>query len=251
MNKTQLKKTLKIVSNILLYVFIAVCVFSVLFLLMGRGNHSGAMEIFGYQMLIVTTDSMAECEETDVSGYEIGSLPSRTLILVETLPEDPLEAQKWYAALGEGDVLTFRYVYTNQITITHRLVEKTPKDGGYILTLMGDNKATDATLLSQVIDTTETNSMNYVIGKVTGSSLFLGTILSFMRETLALVLIVILPCLVIIVCEIIKIIRAMGAEKAEREARERAEKEKEIAELRRRVAELEAEEKVNAKEDSE
>lgn len=241
MNTTRAKKISLTVANGLVFLFLIVCVLTVLFVLLGRNERDGGVEVFGYRLLIVTTDSMAESEETDVSGYEIGSLPSKTLIFVKTVPEDREEAKAFYEGLREGDVLTFRYVYTNQITITHRLIDKEPKDGGYILTLMGDNKSSQTHLSTQTIDTTEFNSMNYVIGKVTGSSFLLGSILSFLKTPLALVLFIILPCLAIMIHEIVKLVRLAGAEKREREEKERAAKEEEILALRQKIAALEAE----------
>ena len=140
-----------------------------------------------------------------------------------------------------GDVLTFRYVYTSQVTITHRLVQKTPKDtGGYVLTLVGDNKNADTELLTQTIDTAKTNTMNYVIGKVTGSSYLLGVLLSILRRPIGIVLVIIVPCFIIILLEVFKIIGVVTAEKKKREQEEKIAKENELAELRRKLALLEA-----------
>lgn len=241
MNTTRAKKISLAVANGFVVLFLIICVTTVLFVLLGKNDRDGAVEIFGHKFLIVTTDSMAESEETDVSGFEIGSLPSKTLIVVKTVPEDAAEAKAFYEGLCEGDVLTFRYVYTNQITITHRLIGKAPKGDGYILTLMGDNKSSATHLATQTIDTTEFNSMNYVIGKVVGSSYFLGSVLSFLRTPVALVLLIILPCLAIMIHEIVKLVRLAGAEKREREENERAEKEAEILALKQKIASLEEE----------
>ena len=40
-----------------------------------------------------------------------------------------------------GDVLTFRYVYATQVTITHRITSITEEaNGEFIIELAGDNK---------------------------------------------------------------------------------------------------------------
>ena len=120
---------------------------------------------------------MDKCELTDVSGYRIKSIPVKSCIFVQVAPEDEEQKKEWYARLKVGDVLTFRYVYTRQETITHRIVSIEEKDsGGYIITLEGDNKNADSEQLRQTIDTSLTDSPNYIIGKVTGQSYFLGII---------------------------------------------------------------------------
>ncbi|MBE6655513.1 MAG: hypothetical protein E7609_01415 [Ruminococcaceae bacterium] len=241
MSKANAKKIITLTGNVLLYLFLGMCVLAVFFTLLGNRDADGALRLFGRELRLVTTDSMAACEQTDVSGYEVGSIPRLSLIVVETVPEDPKAAQAFYDALRVGDVLTFRYVYTSQVTITHRLVQKTPKDtGGYVLTLVGDNKNADTELLTQTIDTAKTNTMNYVIGKVTGSSYLLGVLLSILRRPIGIVLVIIVPCFIIILLEVFKIIGVVTAEKKKREQEEKIAKENELAELRRKLALLEA-----------
>ncbi len=240
MSRANAGKIFGVIGNILLYLFLGMCVLAVLVTLLGNRDADGAIRLFGRELRLVTTDSMAACEQTDVSGYEVGSIPRSSLILVEAVPEDPKAAQAWYDALKEGDVLTFRYVYTRQLTITHRLVQKSPKEtGGYVLTLVGDNKNTDTELLTQTIDTGETNTMNYVIGKVSGSSYPLGVLLSALRKPIGIVLVIIVPCFIIILLEVFKIIGVVTAEKKKREQEEKSAKENELAELRRKLALLE------------
>lgn len=239
MNKKTLKMIGNITLNVLLYVFLALCILSVVITVFSKKDVDGAAEVFGYQMRIVTSSSMEACELTDVSGYEIGSIPLRSMIFVETMPDDPTEATEWYRSLKVGDVLTFRYVYTTQVTITHRIVAITERAGSFIIELEGDNKNTEDGQITQVIDTSIPNNTNYVIGKVTGQAYLLGFLISLLTTTLGMIFIIILPCTVIIVLEVIKIVRTFGAEKKKREQQEKEQKENELAELRRRLAELE------------
>lgn len=240
MNKTRTKKIVNIVLNVLLYLFLAVCIFAVLVTLFSKQDTDGAKDIFGYELRIVTSDSMAPCELTDVSGYDIGSIPVRSLIIVKTMPTDPAEAEEWYRGLEAGDVLTFRYVYTTQVTITHRIatdVEET--EGGFIIKLEGDNKNSEDSQLYQTIDTSIPNNMNYVIGEVVAKSYVLGLIISLLMTPLGIVLAVILPCFVIIGLEVWKIAKTLLEEKKQAEKAEAEKKDKEIEDLRRRLAELE------------
>ena len=233
--KSKIKKILSIVSNVLLYTFLGVCVIVLALVVTGQ-NNDGATSVLGMQLRVVVSESMAPCEATDVSGFEIGSLPLNTMVFVEEKPEDPAELQQWYSELKVGDVLTFRYTYTTQVTITHRVKDIVAKDGGgYVITLTGDNRNAETHLGEQVIDTTEDeNGYNYVIGKVVGSSLLLGLLVSFMKTPLALVLIVIVPCVLIIALEVVKIAAMFGKEKNEKQKRQADE----IEELKRRLEEM-------------
>ena len=233
------KKICKIVSNVLLYLFLAVAVLCVIFTLITGRDSDGTANLFGYQMRIVTTDSMAACDQTDVSGFEIKSIPSRSLVFVEKVPESAEAAKEWYSSLKVGDVLTFRYVYTTQVTITHRIITITPKGDGYVIELEGDNKSADSELMTQVIDTTEQNSPNYVIGKVVGQSYFFGFLLSLLRQPIGIVLLVIVPCFIIILLEVIRIVGVVNGDRKQREQEEKKQKDMEIELLKERLAALE------------
>lgn len=199
------------------------------------------MELFGYEMRLVVSPSMEKCDETDVSGYEIKDIPVNSLVFIETVPEDEEESRDWYAALKVGDVLTFRYVYTTQETITHRIVEiEANENGGYTIVLEGDNKNSETGALQQVIDTSQTDSPNYVIGKVTGKSVALGYLITAVQSPWGLIFIVIIPCLIIIVIEIIRIAGVLSQKKKEAAKAEQQKKDEEIEELKRRLAAVES-----------
>ena len=239
MNKTA-KKVGKIVLNSLLYAFLAICIFLVFVTVVSKRDSDGAAEIFGYQMRVVVSDSMAANDLTDVSEYEIKDIPIRSMVFVQVMPEDPAEATAFYRGLKVGDVLTFRYVYTSQVTITHRITSITEKDtGGFLIELAGDNKTSDNGQLYQTIDTSIPNNMNYVIGKVVGRSLLLGALLSFLLQPVGLVLLIIVPCLIIILLEVLKIIKMFADEKKKKVQDEVDQKDRELEELRSRLAALE------------
>lgn len=249
MTKTKIKKIGKIVLDILLYLFLAVCVVTLVLTISSKKDIDGASELFGYQMRVISSDSMAKCELTDVSNYEIGSIPLRSMIFVKVMPEDEAEANEWYRSLKVGDVLTFRYVYTNQVTITHRIISITEKEtGGFLIELAGDNKNSDSGQLTQTIDTSIENNTNYVIGKVTGQFFLLGFIISLLKEPLGLIFIVIVPCFIIILLEVLKIVGVFSAERKKREQEETQKKDSELEELRRRLAELETQKKKESEE---
>lgn len=241
MNRSKVKNISRIAMNVLLYLFLAICIFSVFFTMFSKKSVDGAAEILGYQMRVVTSESMAKCDLTDVSDYKIKDIPLRSMVFVKVMPDDPADAEEWYRSLKVGDVLTFRYVYTSQVTITHRITSITEKDsGGFIIELAGDNKNEDNGQLEQVIDTSIPNNTNYVIGKVVGQAKIFGFAMSFLMNPIGMVLIIMLPCVIIMMLEFIKIAKLFSSEKKEREREENAKKEQELEELRRKLAELEA-----------
>ena len=236
----KINSIIRIIANVLLLVFLTISVFSVLVTILSKKDVDGAAEIFGYQMRIVTSESMAKCDATDVSNYDIGSIPVRSLVFIQLEPDDADKAEQWYADIKIGDVLTFKYTYNQQVVITHRVVDIEEKTGGgYVITLEGDNKDYDQNLLSQVIDTTQQSfSTDYVIGKVTAQSYLLGLLITMMQQPIGILLLVILPCIVIIALEVIRIVGVLNDDKKRKEQKEKDMKDEEIEELKRRLAEL-------------
>lgn len=250
MNKPLLKKFFKISSNVLFYIFIALCAVSVIASFYMKQNSDDALTLFGYQARLVQSDSMAKSEFTDVSGYKIKSIPVQSLVFIQTIPEEEASAEEWFADLKVGDVLTFRYVYNGQVTITHRIVKIEEKaTGGRILTLEGDNKNASANLSQQILDTSlhfDLTNYNYAIGKVVGQSLFLGFSIYAINTPVGMLCMVIIPCLIIIVMEIIRIVNVLGEEKRKKATELAEEKQLEIELLKQQLATLQATVTTNA-----
>ena len=240
MDKNLLKKIGDIAGNVVMFIFLAVCILAIIMTLFGKRDEDGTTEIFGHQMRIVVSDSMAKSEYTDVSNYKIKHIPINSIVFIKLVPDDPAEADAWYRdEVAIGDVLTFRYVYTNQVTITHRVVGIEEKEtGGYLIHLEGDNKSSNSELLKQTIDTSIPNSTNYVIGEVIGTNFLFGLFLSIISKPIGAICIIILPCFIIILLEVLKIVRVLNADKKEKEQEEMSKKDNELEELRRQLAAL-------------
>lgn len=239
--KQVVKKVLGIVADVIMYIFLALCIFAVFITITSKKDSDGTATIFGYQVRFVQSSSMEKCEFTDVSQFEIKDIPVKSAVFIKTVPEDEKDAEQWYSSLKVGDVLTFKYVYTKQETITHRLVNIQEKEtGGYILSLEGDNKNSETGALSQTIDTSDVNSTNYVIGKVTAVSYPIGAVIYALKQPVGLVLIIILPCLIIIVLEVIRIINVVGEDKKKKAKAEKEQQQKEIEDLKRQLSAMQA-----------
>ena len=237
------KRVLSILGNVLLGIFLALCVFTLILTVFSpKDETDGTAELFGYQFRVVISDSMGACDATDVSSFEIKSIPLYSMVFVQLVPQNRAEATKWYEDnVKVGDVLTVKYVYDTQVTITHRVTEKIPNpNGGYTLKLEGDNKNSEnQEQLVQVIDTADRDSYNYVVGKVTGQSVILGGTISLLRSPLGIIFLIIMPCVAIIIFEIIRIVGVLRSDKVKAQKEENAKKNEELDELRRRLAELE------------
>ena len=239
MENSKSKKIVNIVSNVLLYLFLAVCILTLGLTIFAPKDDDGTAIIFGHQMRVVITESMEKSELTDVSDFEIKSIPKNSMVFVEIVPEDEAEAKAWYDDLNVGDVLTFKYVYSQQVTITHRIVDIQEKGDGYIITLEGDNKSSEDSQGQQIIDTTNSSSFNYVVGKVVGQSFIIGLIFSIMKSPIGLIFVIIVPCAIVIIMEIIKIVSVVNGEKQQKVDEGNKKKDDELEELRKRLAMLE------------
>ena len=242
MDITKIKKILGIVFNVIIYVFIFIVLICLAFTITQKNNNNDAASLFGYQMRIVVSPSMEECELTNVSDYDIKSLKVKTMIFIEEIPADEKERADWYEDLEEGDVLTFKYVYVRQEVITHRLIKKIENGkGGYFLHLQGDNKNSAEGATTQIIDTSDEVSANYVIGKVVGQSYVFGWIVTLLKSSLGLIFIVIIPTIIIIILEVVKIINLLSYKKKAAENEKKKLMQEEIEELKKKIEMLEQE----------
>lgn len=231
------KKIIKIIGNIIVFCVMVLAIFLLFITVTAKKDSDGASNIFGYQIRFIKSDSMEKNEFTNVSKYEIKDIKTKSLVFIKLKPQNTDELAEWYSNLKIGDVLTFKYLYTKQETITHRIVDiKDNNKGGYLIYLEGDNKGSSNTItLKQIIDTSAENSPNFIIGKVTKTSYFLGNLYYIFRSPIGIICLIIIPCLTIIIFHIIKIINLFTKEKRKKslEALE------ELNELKKRLIELE------------
>lgn len=235
-----IRKALRIILDVITGLFVVCAIFTLAISVVSKKDSDGTATIFGTQLRFVQSDSMAKCNQTDVSEYKIKSIPVKSCVFVEVVPEDETKKEEWLSEIEVGDVLTFKYVITSkQETITHRVVSIVDKDtGGYIITLEGDNKASDTGVLQQVIDTSKTDSPNYIIGKVVGQSYVLGVIIYAFKTPLGIALICIVPCLIIIIFNVGRIIKVCSKDKKEKALVAAKSKDDQIEQLKKELESL-------------
>ncbi len=242
--KITIKKILSIAGNVLLYLILAIAIFVLIVSITAKKDIDGTATVFGKQLRFVQSDSMGACDQTDVSAYKIKSIKIKSCVFIDVIPEDEAKREEWLKTVKAGDVLTFKYVYTNQVTITHRVVKIEPKEtGGYIITLEGDNKVPvsavgQQTVGQQTIDTSQEAGTNYIIGRVTGQSYLLGLLVYALKQPVGIVCFILVPCLIMIAFQVIRIVKVVNADKQEKATAEKASQTNEIEELKRQLAAL-------------
>lgn len=135
------------------------------------------------EFVIVVTGSM-DGEDT---GYEVGSIPVDSLIVVERVSHDRI------SSLEIGDVVAYR---NGSMLIVHRLVSI-------------DNDNETMVLKGDVNTSTETVSFSDVVGKVVDVHPAIGKAMTLLR-TKAVFILVELACLALVLSsirEIVKIVR--------------------------------------------
>ncbi len=243
--KQKVLRALQIAGDVLFCLVIAFALFVLIISVSAKRDADGTANVFGYQLRFVRSGSMEKCDQTDVSGYKIKSIPVKSCVFIKKAPapDDQQALNEWCSALSVGDVLTFQYskygaANIQDKVITHRIVKIEPKEGGYIITLEGDNKNDTGSVGQQVIDTTKADGLDYIIGKVEGQSYFLGLCVYALKSPVGLVFIIIVPCMIVIAYEVIKIVTVLNKDKKDRQQQEKTAKEDEIALLRKQLEEL-------------
>lgn len=239
-----MKQKINKVFNIIIYCFIFVAAFFTIMTINLKSNPKDGFTIFNHQIMVVETESMEQNDLVNVGDYQIKSIKKNSLILVEVVDEE--NPYEFYKNININDVVTFKYMIANrQETITHRVIEKEEYDDGFVFKLRGDNINEDGTTSTQIIDTREIESFNYIIGKVKGVSYPIGLVITVLKSPVGIVGMVIIPCVILIIFEIIKIVNEVNKEKIEKNKEKEKEleiKNLELLELKKRLEELEKKE---------
>ena len=233
------------VLDILGYIFIFIAAFLTIMTISIKKDSNEAITLGGYQLMVVETESMEKNDLVDVSDYDIKSIKKDSLVVVRVVPKD--NPYEFYDDIEENDVLTFKYEIANrQKIITHRVIDIEEKEGGFVFYLRGDNINEDGTTSVQIIDTTEEDSFNYVIGKVVSVNYPVGLVLSSLKSKVGIIFVIIVPCLLLIGMEIVKIYNELNKDKKQKQKEKEIElenKNQELEELKKKLLELENEKK--------
>lgn len=77
--KQKVLKALQIAGDVLFCLIIAFALFVLIISVSAKRDADGTANVFGYQLRFVRSGSMEKCDQTDVSGYKIKSIPVEKL----------------------------------------------------------------------------------------------------------------------------------------------------------------------------
>lgn len=190
-----IKKTLNVVFILILAVAAAVFLLSVI---TARSNH-GVPNYFGYQIMVVKTDSMAP------------TLPVGTGIVVK---KEPIADLKPKSETASGDIISY-YSPRYKAIVTHRLIGVSETDGQYTLQTIGENANSDQCGQTVCIYTPETVSGQNYMGKVVTVSDPLGGFFRFITHPLSMGFLIGIPAAYLVISLIYDIFNGKDDSKEE------------------------------------
>lgn len=189
------KKVIKIVVNVLLWLFLAFALFTTIMALAAQGDESGEPSLFGNYMLTVESDSMSP------------TFKQGDIILCTKLSNAEKENLK------EGDVITYRFTKDGKPALnTHRIVQVLRDSNGKVSQFVtkGDNKETN-TLIDDF-----SPSASAVIARWDGTKLNgLGNVLIFLQSSTGFLVCIVIPMILFFLYEVYRFIRTLLAVKNE------------------------------------
>ncbi len=189
------KKVIKIVVNVLLWMFLAFALFTTIMALAAQGDSSGQPSMFGKYLITVKSDSMSPT-------FKAGDI-----IVCSKLSD----AQK--QKLDQDDIITFYTTINGKTELnTHRIIESARDGEGNVdfFVTKGDNPQTNTT-----IDEFRPKPGD-VIAKWDGTKLNgLGNVLIFLQSSTGFLVCIVIPMALFFIYEVYKFISTLVAVKNE------------------------------------
>jgi len=198
--KTKQSLLSKIMSWVFGSLIVVMLVFEGFGLISARSNY-GVPNFFGYQFLVIQTDSMDTGPET---------FPVDMGIIVQKVPTDTLVASSEFAAF-DGDVITF-YRRTDDRVVTHRIIDIDTNDQGLVFVCLGDNLFADTCPPNGCsLGNADRIPEADVLGKVVDKSAALGSAYRFLSNPVTMLLLVLVPLGGLVVFSAIDFVKALKA----------------------------------------
>ncbi len=193
LKKGKVRKTLRIIGNTLLWVFIAFSVAVTVMVFAAQGNENGVPELFGKSLITIVSPSMSPT-------YDAGDL-----VFMSTLDDAGKQALK------AGDIITYKSPEDingdGQIgdLNTHRILSIE----GTTITTKGDNND---------FPDNYTIGYNDIIGTSTEADKLagVGNVIGFLRSSLGFFLCIVLPLILFFIYELYNFISLLVTERAKR-----------------------------------
>lgn len=192
-----MKKGLKIVGNILLWLFVVIAVFMTIIAFSSTKNQNGVAVIFGRMPITILSESMDP------------TLKKGDLIISHELSAEEK------GTLKEDDIITYKVDLNGDGFMelnTHRVIS-VRNSGGYVYyTTKGDNNA--------IADTQEVRYDN-VVGIYNGSRVpGIGAVLNFLQTPTGFLVCVVIPLVLFLLYEIYNFIKVMISMKTDKQSKQ-------------------------------
>ncbi len=192
MKNSKTKKTLKVILNILLWVFVVFAVFVTALVLAAQNDSNGLPSLGGKCLITVESPSMSPT-------FDKGDM-----IISQKLTSDE-EKQ----SLQVGDVVTYPFKINGVDTFnTHRIVEVIKDENGNVVSYItrGDNKETNTANDKDPVP------YRLAVAKWNGTKFSsLGRFLGFLRTSTGFLVIIVIPLILFFVYELIHFIFALNS----------------------------------------
>lgn len=201
------KKTVNIVVNVILWIFVAFCVFVTVVAVSANANAKNVPTVGGKCYLYVQSDSMnaekpAGVPENKPSGFKKGAMIIGKYIATDDAAIDALEV---------GDIVTYEWDINGDGVLspgeynTHRITSIKRNDSGKVVSVetMGDNSEFSNGF-------TEIVKRENLIARYTGTKIAgVGSVMTFLSSRLGFGLCILLPLAAFFVYELIVFIRTL------------------------------------------
>ena len=191
MKNAKLKKSLKIVGDVLFGILLVFILFIAVTNMRAKGkNGSGIPNLFGHGYMTVESDSM--------NGDKKDSFTSKDLIFVKFVNEK--EAKN----LKVNDIITYHDLVNGEVRlVTHRIIEVKEGSPMFLMT-QGDNKVLQEQSLNGGIASIRPDE---VIAVYEGKWVGAADVFRFFSSGPGFFIIVVVPCILFLIFEIINFVR--------------------------------------------
>lgn len=192
------KKKKSLIGKIITYVFGGLIVLMLGFQILGTvtaQSNYGVPSFFGYQTLIVLTNSMEPAYKVD-EAIVVKKVDVRILI-ASTTPEEK-----------NGDVITF-YRRDDGLIVTHRIIEILPQEDGTLnFRTLGDNLNAETCPPSGcTVDNADYVYGDDILGKVVGKSAAFGGVVRLTTNPFVIAGVAIIPLMYVFISSIADIVK--------------------------------------------
>lgn len=174
-------KVLKIIGNVVLWLFVAFAIFVTVLVFSAQGNKDGLPDIMGKSLVTIQSDSMSPV-------FKKGDLIIDKILTAEEKKNCKV-----------GDIITMYYDIDGdgeEEINTHRIVEVYEENGTTYYITQGDNEQ-----MSPVAD--RPTSAAKVLGKYTGTKIpFVGSFISFLQTSTGFLVVIVIPLILFFLYEL-------------------------------------------------